>query len=68
MSSGLAAEPFVCWYSWPAPVDSLQRLDGFDFARVVPTHGTMRPTLEPGDMRKRLQALVVRLQRDLMDE
>ncbi|GGY90491.1 MBL fold metallo-hydrolase [Streptomyces nitrosporeus] len=64
----LGAEPSVCWYSWPAQVGSLQRLDGFNFARVVPTHGTMSPTLEPGDMRRRLQALVARLQRDLADE
>jgi glyoxylase-like metal-dependent hydrolase (beta-lactamase superfamily II)/ferredoxin len=64
----LSAEPSVCWYSWPAQVGSLRRLDGFDFTRVVPTHGTMSPTLEPDDMRRRLQALVARLQRDLADE
>ncbi|WP_255945057.1 4Fe-4S domain-containing protein [Streptomyces odontomachi] len=63
----LGAEPYMCWYSWPTQVDSLQRLGGYDFARVVPTHGTISPTLQPGDMRRRLEALIARLRRDLAD-
>ena len=50
------------------PRSPLERLDGFDFARVVPSHGTPSPTLEPGDMRRRLRALVARLRRDLANE
>ncbi|MFI7006488.1 4Fe-4S domain-containing protein [Streptomyces sp. NPDC050145] len=64
----LGAEPSVCWYSWPTQIDSLQRLGTFEFTRVIPTHGTMSPTLEPGDMSRRLQALVTRLRRDLADK
>jgi hypothetical protein len=55
----------MCWYSWPAQVDSLERLSCHEFARVLPTHGTISPTFEPSDMRRRLQALVARLRRDL---
>ena len=61
----LGAEPYMCWYSWTVEVDSLERLSRHAFTRVVPTHGTISPTLEPGDMRQRLQALVARLRRDL---
>ncbi|WP_338692643.1 hypothetical protein V2W30_00425 [Streptomyces sp. Q6] len=57
----LSAEPSVCWYSGPTQVRSLQRLDSFDFTRVVPTHGTVGPTLEPGDVRRRLQTPVAPL-------
>lgn len=64
----LSAEPSVCRYTWPAQVASLHRLDAFTFTRVVPTHGTMSPTLEPRDMRRRLQVLVARLHRDLTNE
>jgi glyoxylase-like metal-dependent hydrolase (beta-lactamase superfamily II)/ferredoxin len=62
---GLSAEPYMCWYSWAVQVDSLERLSRHAFTRVVPTHGTISPTLEPDDMRQRLQALVGRLRRDL---
>ncbi|MET8877345.1 hypothetical protein [Nocardia sp. NPDC004604] len=32
----LGSEPYMCWYSWPAQVDSLERLSGYEFARVIP--------------------------------
>ncbi|MEV5746776.1 hypothetical protein AB0L00_03070 [Actinoallomurus sp. NPDC052308] len=64
----LGAEPYMCWCSWTVQVDSLERLSRHAFTRVVPTHGTISPTLEPSDMRQRLQALVTRLRHDLTDE
>ena len=47
----LWAEKFVCWWSWPEQLDSLERLAWHRFVQVVPTHGAISPTLDAEDMR-----------------
>lgn len=57
----LWAEEFVCWWSWPDQLDSLDRLAQHSFVRVIPTHGAISPTVDAGDMSDRLKRLVASL-------
>lgn len=57
----LWAERYVCWWSWPDQLDSLERLTHYRFTRVVPTHGAISPTIDHDEMRHRLRQLVVSL-------
>jgi glyoxylase-like metal-dependent hydrolase (beta-lactamase superfamily II)/ferredoxin len=54
----LWAEQLVCWWSWPAQLESLSQLAQHRFTRVIPTHGAISPELEPVEMRDRLLRLV----------
>lgn len=55
----LAAFKGVCWYSWPAQLESLRRLLDYDFEWVFAGHGgsQFRPAAE---MKSRLEALLAR--------
>ncbi len=63
----LWAEKFVCWWSWPEQLDSLERLARHRFVQVVPTHGAISPTLDAEDMRDRLIRLVASLRETQTD-
>ena len=54
----LWAEKFVCWWSWPEQLDSLERLTRHRFVQIVPTHGAISPALDAQDLRDRLIRLI----------
>jgi glyoxylase-like metal-dependent hydrolase (beta-lactamase superfamily II) len=56
----LAAFRDVCWYSWSEQTASLAKLAAYRFEWVLPGHGWWAQR-EPGEMRKRLEALVARM-------
>lgn len=55
----LAAWPNVCWYSWPKQLESLARLQAYDFSWVLPGHG-QRVHQSAAEMRRQLEALLRR--------
>ena len=50
-SSFMPTLKFVCWWSWPDQLDSLERLTRHRFVRVVPTHHPISPALDAEEMR-----------------
>jgi glyoxylase-like metal-dependent hydrolase (beta-lactamase superfamily II)/ferredoxin len=60
----LSASRDYCWDSWPDQVRSVERLQDFTFAWVLPGHG-QRVKLPAARMRQELAALVQRLRSEL---
>ncbi|MBM3773766.1 MAG: MBL fold metallo-hydrolase [Acidobacteria bacterium] len=58
----LGASRAVCWHSWPQQVASMASLRDFSFEWVLPGHG-QRVRLDPGEMRRQLDALVADMRR-----
>jgi glyoxylase-like metal-dependent hydrolase (beta-lactamase superfamily II)/ferredoxin len=53
----LNASPDVCWYSWPQQVESVSRLEPYEFDWVLPGHGE-RAHFPGGEMRRQMSRLV----------
>jgi glyoxylase-like metal-dependent hydrolase (beta-lactamase superfamily II)/ferredoxin len=59
--NGPWAEQAVCWWSWTAQLDSLERLLGHPYTQVVPTHGMVGPRLQADEQHDRLRELLTQL-------
>jgi glyoxylase-like metal-dependent hydrolase (beta-lactamase superfamily II)/ferredoxin len=59
----LGASRSVCWYSWTAQTESMERLLDYSFEWVLPGHGDPLHAESPRAMREKLVALIVRMQR-----
>ena len=60
----LSASEEVCWYSWEDQIESMEKLQCFEFQWVLPGHG-QRAKLPVDEMKKRLAQLVGRMKDSL---
>ncbi len=61
-ASRLGASRRVCWYSWPKQIESMKKLQDYDFEWVLPGHGE-RIQLPPNVMREEVAKLARRMER-----
>jgi glyoxylase-like metal-dependent hydrolase (beta-lactamase superfamily II)/ferredoxin len=59
--SRLGASKSVCWYSWPAQIQSMKRLLDFRFEWVCPGHGS-RIKQDSATLKRYLKELVLRME------
>jgi glyoxylase-like metal-dependent hydrolase (beta-lactamase superfamily II)/ferredoxin len=51
--------PLYCWYSWGEQIKSLERLQKYDFERILPAHGR-RYSCDPSKMKEQLANVIER--------